>query len=164
MIAVKLVMFSAFDMNTFLPIARQAVGHGVSARADSEVIGTEAHNMMCVAGLVDGELEDVDQLYSAAYMIASDERDMPDIIQTAGMPHIWVDSQTRGIRVAILAGSIPEWRDAIRRGCSARTAIEVRKVFNRVATDLTQRSLDGILGKTVKRTQSDGTFLLEFKP
>ena len=57
MIAVKLVMFSAFDMATFLPIARQVLGRGISGRADSEKLSAESHNMLCVAGLIDGDIE-----------------------------------------------------------------------------------------------------------
>lgn len=162
MIAVRLVMFSAFDLDAFLPIARQAVGHGVSEKADAEASGAELHNMMCVTGLISGEVEEVDQLFHIAYAIACDERDMPDVVSIAGMPHIWIDCMTRGIRMAIISGSIPGWRDAIRRGCTNVVGLEVRKIYNKIYKDLTDRKLDGIIGVATKRPQQDATFLLEF--
>jgi len=164
MSAVQLIMFSAFDMETFLPIARQALGHGVSAKADGQAPCEEVHNMMCVAGLINGEAVDVDHLYYAAYLVACDERDMPDVLSLAGMPHISVDSSTRGLRVAIISGSLPDWRNALRKGCSDGCESSVRKVYNRIYNDLTKRRLDGILGATSRRRQhTDSTFLLEFK-
>lgn len=163
MIAVQLVMFSAYNTDVYLPIARTVIGHGVAARADAENTSDETHNMLCVAGLVDGMIEDVEQLYYAAYCVAADERDMPEIIAIAGLSHIWVDSIERGIRVAIISGSIPCWRDAIRRGCRPGCSSEVRKVYNKIYIDLTQRSLDSILDGAVRRPQEDNTFLLEFK-
>ena len=88
---------------------------------------------------------------------------MPDIIQVAGMPHIWVDSKVRGVRAAVLSGSLPAWRDAIYRGCASDVEPEVRKVYNKIYVDLTQRSLDAILGKANRQPQDDDTFLLELK-
>lgn len=163
MIAVRLVMFSAFDLDEFLPIVRQALGHGVSGRADSEAITTELHNILCVAGMIDGEPEDVESLYHLAYLIAADDRDMPDILRVCAMPYIVTDSQTRGLQLALVSGPIIRWASAIRRGCIHRVSPEIRQVFNMIYTDLTNRSLEGILGRVRKESQSDGTFLLESK-
>ena len=163
MIAVQMVMFSGFDLDTFLPIARQALGRGVSAKADNQMLPLELHNMTCVAGLVGGEAGDADLLYSMAYLVAADERDMPAIVQAAGMPHLGVDSQTRGVRVVLISGPMPGWRDALRRGCSAEVGVEVRRVYNLIYKDLTRRSLDGILKVVKRHPQQDATFLLEFK-
>ena len=163
MIAVKLVMFSAYNTDVYLQIARSVLGHGIATRADAESTSDETHNMLCVAGLVDGMLDDVEQLYYAAYGVAADERDMPEIIQVGGLSHIWVDSTERGVRVAVMSGSLPAWRDAICRGCRPGCGSEVRKVYNKVYIDLTQRSLDSIFEGAVRRPQEDNTFLLEFK-
>lgn len=163
MIAVQLVMFSAFDMETFLPLARQALGHGLSSKADEHAVTTELHNMMCVANLMNGGPADIINLYNVAYLIAADERDMSGIIQIAGMPHVCVDSITRGVKVAIISGPLSEWQGAIRRGCSEGCELEVRKVYNKVYNDLIRRGLDGILGVADREPQGDSTFLLEFK-
>ncbi len=163
MIAVHPIMFSTFDLAAYLPIAREALGHGVSGKADAASVCDEIHNMMCTAGLFGGEAADVDHLYFVAYIIACDERDMPDVLSLAGMPHISVESQVRGLRVAILSGSLPEWRNALRKGCGRGCGSEVRKVYNRVANDLTNRGLEGIIGVVERKPQPDSTFLLEFK-
>ena len=156
MSAVKLVMFSAFDLGTFLPIARQAKGHGVTGDA----LSAELHNMLCVAGLIDGDAGDVENFYSLAYLIAADERDMPSIVQIASMPHIITDSVVRGIQAAVISGPLHGWLRAVQIGCRAEVAPEVRKVYNIIYKDLDSRSLCGTL-KVKAYQQDDSTFLLE---
>jgi len=150
-------MYSAFDLDTFLPIAREALGHGVSARADAHSICDEMHNQLAIAGLVGGGQEDVERLYFVAYLIAADERDMPEIIQVASMPHIATPSTTRGLTVAIISGSLPKWRDAVCRGCKTSVSQGTRHVYNLIYKDLEKRALCATL--KVDRAD-DGTFLL----
>ena len=164
MSVVRLIMFSAFNLAEYLPIARQALGHGVSAKADAGAASDMAHNMMCVAGLIDGEATDVDHLYYAAYLVACDQRDLYDVLSLSAMSQISVESKRRGIRAAILSGSLPEWKAAIQRGCSKGCESEVRKVYNQIYKDLTTHGLGCILGMATERPQTDDTFLLEFKP
>jgi hypothetical protein len=159
---VKLIMFSAFDLSTFLPIARQALGHGVSSKADTEALSDELRNMLCIAGLIEGNVTDVEDFYSLSYLIAADERDMPIIIQIASMPHIVSDSVVRGLQVAVVAGPLSGWLKAVQKGCSDNVAPEIRKVYNIIYKDLDSRSLCGTL-KVRTRSQDDSTFLLEYK-
>jgi hypothetical protein len=163
MSAVKMIMFSAFDLETFLPIARKALGHGVSSKADAEALSSELHNMLCVSGLIEGSVEDVEDFYSLAYLIAADERDMPSIVQVASMPHIVADSVARGIQAAIIAGPISGWLKAVRKGCDDHVSSEVRKIYNIIYKDLDSRSLCDTL-KVRTHQQDDSTFLLEYKP
>jgi hypothetical protein len=155
MIAVQLVMFSAFDLDTFLPIARKAKGRGVSADA----ITSEVRNMLCVAGLIEGQVEDVEAFYTLAYLIAVDERDVSEIVQLAGMPHVVTDTVARGIQAVVITGTLHGWYKAVRLGCRASSAPQTRKIYNMIYTDLDKRGLCGTLG--VRKPSGDGTFLLE---
>jgi hypothetical protein len=157
-----MVMFSAFDLETYLPIARQAMGRGVSSSADNARVTEEMRNMMCVSGLVDGA--SVEHLYHAAYLVAADERDMPEIIQIASMPHITADSATRGIQVTIISGSLLSWSQAILRGCAASASVQARNIWNLIHKDLQKRSLCDILEGAKRRPQQDSTYLLEYRP
>lgn len=158
--AARLVMFSAFDLGVFLPIARKALGHGIPA---SNALSDELNNMLQVAGLIDGEASDVEAFYSLAYLIAIDERDMPIVIQIAGMPHIVADTVGRGIQAAVIAGPLSTWLKAVKKGCSDDVNHDVRKVYNMIYKDLDSRSLCGIL-KVKERQRDDNTFLLEYTP
>jgi hypothetical protein len=154
--AVQLIMFSAFDLDTFLPIARKARGKGVSADA----ITPEVRNMLCVAGLIDGEATDVEDFYTLAYLIAVDERDVPEIVQMAGMPHVVTDTVARGIQALIITGSLPKWQRAAKMGCRSCTSPQTRKIYNMIYTDLDKRGLCGALD-VYRSPSGDGTFLLE---
>ena len=162
MSAAKLIMFTTFDLDTFLPIARKALGHGVSSKADTEALSDELHNMLCIAGLIEGDVLDVEDFYSLAYLIAADERDMPVIVQVASMPHIVADSVARGVQAAVIAGPLSGWLKAVQKGCSDNVVPEVRKIYNIIYKDLDSRSLCGTL-KVRTRQQDDSTFLLEHK-
>jgi hypothetical protein len=149
-------MFSAFDLDTFLPIARKALGRGIS---DDTALTKEVHNMLCIAGLVEGGMDDVEAFYTLAYLIAVDERDVPEIVQLAGMPHIVTDTVARGILAMIITGPLSEWHHAVKRGCRASASPEARKIFNMIYTDLDKRGLNGTLER---KATDDGTFLLEY--
>ena len=159
MSAVKLVMFSDFDLEAFLPIARKALGRGITSQT---ALSAELSNMLSIAGLIDGDANDVESFYSLAYLIAADYRDMPHIIQIASMPHITTSSVARDIQVAVIAGPLSDWIKAVQKGCSSNVGTEVRKTYNIIYKDLDSRSLCDIL-KVRTRPQEDSTFLLEHK-
>jgi len=163
MSAVQLVMFSSFDLDTFLPIARQAMGKGVAGKADAAGALYEQHNMLCVAGLLDGDEIDVEHLYSLAYLIAADSYNMQGILQVASLPHVVTPSSTRGIDVALASGTLALWCRAVVRGCQRSVEPGVRKVFNQIHQDLDNRNLWGILEGGAKRPLDDTTYLLEHK-
>lgn len=163
MSAVQLVMFSNFDLDTFLPIARQAMGRGVAAKADAAGALEEQHNMLCVAGLLDGDEVDVEHLYSLAYLIAADSYDMQGILQVASLPHVVTQSAARGIDVALVSGTLALWCRAVIRGCQRPVESGVRKVFNKIHQDLHNRNLWGIVKYGSKRYLDDTTYLLENK-
>jgi len=163
MIAVQMVMFSAFDLETYLPIARQALGRGLSGTADAAQLSDELRNMMCVAALTGDDVTFVEHLYFAAYLVAADERDMPEIIQIASMPHVTTNSATRGVQVSIISGPLTSWAPALLRGCRPDASVEARRVFNLIHKDLDRRSLCGILEGVRRRPRNDETFLLEYR-
>lgn len=95
----------------------------------------------------------------------ADERDLIDILEAAsGLPVVTTETLARNVMLAILTGTLAQWRDAIVSGSTREAEYNVRATFCQIMSLFEQ----GGLGKVWKDYQSkpleDNTFYLEYKP
>lgn len=147
---VALVLLSKLDLNTFLPLARRLLDYSVSKSADSFTFPDLAHQLVCIESFKNKQAPPKVttkylELFSAGFLIAADEYDMLDILEaTRGMPFIVTDTIERGIQVAIIHGSLAQWRRSIKLACEVQTTHAVKYVYNDVYRILCEHGLKNI--------------------
>jgi len=170
MSGVALVQISALDLKKLLPLGRQAFGRNIAEQADSSGFEPPLHHMLCIASMKDGSLRANAQavipylnLFHAGFIIAADERDFAEILELCGMPCVLTESQTRGVSVAFIAGTLSQWKDATLRGCQTTVSREVCAVFNSIFSEFKRLGLNAIFeAKQVPDRGQNGLFYLEY--
>lgn len=168
MVGVALVMMSKLDTDTLLPLMRQALGRNIAAGPDAAGVDPPLHHLMCLASIKEttksaSAVLPYLNMFHAGFIVAADERDFAEVLEVAGLPAILVDSQQRGIKVAFIAGTLAEWRDAIIRGSVPTTSKDVRAIYNQVYLAFSKLGLSTTLDLTVSIERPDKTFLIEYK-
>ena len=58
---------------------------------------------------------------------------MLDILQvSAGMPFVVTETVIRGTQLAVLTGTLAQWRDAVKSGSARESEFNIRAFYNRV--------------------------------
>jgi hypothetical protein len=88
---------------------------------------------------------------------------MLDILQcAAGMPFVINDTISRGIQVAVITGTLAQWRDAVKSGSSPGVEVPVRQCFNKIHFLFESAGLK-VWSDCRERPAPDQTFYLEDK-
>lgn len=96
-----------------------------------------------------------------AVLVIALDRDMQDIVSIcAGMPHVSNDTQARGVQIAVIKGSLQQWRDAVIGGCSERSQPTVRAGFNNIHRLFLEADLGGVWSDFKTNQRPDQTYLL----
>lgn len=170
MSGVALVGITNLDLKKLLPLGRQAFGRNLAEQADSAGFEPPLHHMLCVASMKDGSVRPNAKstlpylnMFHAGFIVAADERDFAEILELCGMPTVMVESNTRGVLVAYIAGTLSQWKDATLRGCQKTVSREVRAVFNAIFAEFKRIGLNAIFeAKQVPDQGQNGMFYLEY--
>lgn len=94
-------------------------------------------------------------------LIVALDRDMQDILSIcAGMPFVVADTSARAVQLAVIKGSLQQWRDAVVGGCSDRSQPMVRAGFNNIHKMFIDAQLGGVWGDFRTTPRNDRTYLL----
>jgi hypothetical protein len=97
---------------------------------------------------------------SFSVFVGADDRDMLDILQCcAGMPFVTVETNIRGVQIAVVTGTLAQWKDAVVSGCRKDVEPPVRHCFNKLYGLFTAAGLN-VWGDFHTRYTPDQTFLL----
>ncbi len=101
---------------------------------------------------------------SFSVLTVADEADMMDILEAcSGMPFTYSETKVRNILIAIVTGTMQQWRDAIVTG-TKHSVPTVRGGFNQLHDLFVQAGLCSIWSSYEQKPQDDGTYqLLEYK-
>jgi hypothetical protein len=164
-----LIQTPAVNFATFLSLGHKAVGYSLSSAVDAKRNASDAERFLsCLASLLDREaaaglLTSLLPHVSYSAFIAADERDLLDILQTAaGMPFVAADTVARGVQVAVVTGTLAQWRDAVIQGASPGTELNVRACFCKLKGLFESAGLNVWQGLPVRHL-SDNTFVIEHK-
>lgn len=151
------------DFDTFLAASQQALGRSLSREIDASLIKrSDVEKFIgCLAalrGVSIGLLEHV----SFSVLIAANDRDMLDILQIASMPFVVADTLSRGIQLAVVTGSLAQWKVAVKIGSNKKVEFNVRAFFNRVMSIFQAAGVDVWKDCEVHQLP-DKTLLLEDK-
>ena len=165
-----LVNRPCIDFKTFLGLSIHALGYNPAKKADDckrDVSDTERF-LSCLAAIRDqknpaGLVPNLLTHVSFSVFLACEDRDMIDVLQcAAGMSFVVADTVLRGAQVAVITGTLAQWRDAVCNGCKAGAGPEVRNCFNQIHTLFSDSGLD-VWTDFRLRTTPDATYYLEDK-
>lgn len=96
--------------------------------------------------------------------VASDV-DMMDVLECcSGMPFTSAETKIRGMLVAIITGTMQQWRDAVVVGTKHKEPL-LREGFNNIHNLFVQSGLGQVWNDFEQQTCDDGTYILiEYKP
>jgi len=166
--SVAVITEPAVDFATLLGVAQQALGYSPGAKADQvrrEMSDAERfisclsafHDQAAPAGLTPNLLSHV----SFSVLLVADERDLIDMIEAAsGMSIVTADSVSRGVMLAVLTGTLAQWRDTVKTGSHPTAQYNVRSACCDIMRQFDERGLSVWKDLTVKPL-NDHTFYLE---
>jgi len=168
--SVAIISEPAIDFATLLGVAQQALGYSPGAKADQvrrEMPDSERlisclsafHDQAAPAGLTPNLLSHV----SFSILVVADERDLIDIIEASpGMAIMTADTTHRGVMLAVMSGTLAQWRDAVKTGSHPTAQFNVRSCFCDIMRLFDDRGLSVWKDQIIKPLP-DQTFYLEDK-
>lgn len=168
---VVLIQRPAIDFATFLGLSHKATGVNLASAADASArkIQDPERFLSCLArmggekasALVPNVLAHV----SFSAFIAADEYDLLDILAcTSGMPFAIAETVARGVLIAVLTGTINQWRDAVKSGTAPSSRPGQRACFSKVLSLFEREGLAHVWNDFSKREAPDRIgFYLEDK-
>ncbi len=135
-----LMLVPAINSPAFLTLANDMLGYSPARAADSAGLKNQPHLLSCLSSFRDKQTpasvkssKEVYDLMHYGCLIASDEIDMPFILEVlGGMPFALTETKIRGILATIAVGSLTDWKIAILRGCRQTQPEIVRRVYGRI--------------------------------
>ena len=155
------------DFTTFISLVHKMLGRNVADAVDSahRVLSDAEKFLSCLAAMRDVKAKVGLPPYllshvSFSVFIGADDRDLLDILQMcSGMPFVTAETTVRGIQVAVVTGTLAQWKDAVVSGCRRDVESPVRACFNKLYGLFTAAGLN-VWGDFQTRQAPDQTFLL----
>lgn len=159
------------DMSVFLGVALKTLGHSPATAADASglCLSETGQFLSCLAALRNPRAGvELNPRFlphvSFSVLIVADEPDMMDILEcAAGMAFVTAETMIRGVLLAVITGTLAQWKAAVVAGSGADIEPAVRFAFNRLHGLFKDEQLD-LWGDFRQRQAHDQvTYLLEDK-
>lgn len=158
------------DFATFLGISRDALGYSPADASDASARQqSDAERFLsCLAAMQDekapaGLLPSLMSHVSFSALIVADERDALDIFQASGgMPFVVTDTVRRGILIAVMTGTLAQWRDAVKTGSDPSQEPNTRACYSKLLLLFEQAGLN-VWQDHVRKATPDRLLYLEHK-
>jgi len=165
-----LITQPSVDFRTFIGLVRQVTGRNPAEAADASrrELSDAERFLSCLASLRNAKVGVGLSTYllphaSFSAFIGADDRDLLDILQhCAGMPFVTAETNVRGVQIAVVTGTLAQWRDAVVSGCHKDVEPPVRHCFNKLHGWFMAAGLN-VWGDFQVRQAGDYTFVLENK-
>jgi len=162
-----LIQSPAIDFRAFIGLTHKVLGRSPAAVADTShrELSSSEKFLCCLASLRDAKAgiglpPHLLSHVSFSAFVGADERDMLDILQCcSGMPFVAVETNARGVQIAVVTGTLAQWRDAVASGCRPDVEPPVRSCFNKLYGLFTAAGLN-VWTDFHTRQAPDQTFLL----
>jgi len=63
-------------------------------------------------------------------LVIADDCEMLDILSICSMPFVIQETSQRGVQLAVISGTLQQWRDAVKAGSAREYTRDVRAFFN----------------------------------
>ena len=161
-----LITGPAIDFATLLTLTHQATGKNIASNADAshrKLVDAEKF-LSCLAALK-GEPEITSNLLAHAsftVLVIAEERDLLDILErTSGMSFVRAETAVSSVNLAVLTGTLAEWRDAVACGTDETAPSTVRTCYSKILLLFDRAGLSSVWDRFERHTDHSG-FLLEY--
>lgn len=145
-----LIQQPAIDFGHFLSISNDALGYSPAAASDaSPRQQSDAERFLsCLAAMQDekaaaGMVPTLLNHVSFSALIVADERDLLGIIQAGGgIPFVHSETVRRGVLIAVMTGTLSQWRDAVKTGTNPANDQNIRACYSKLLTLFEQSGLN----------------------
>lgn len=167
-----LITEPSVDFTTFIGIANKALGYSPASAADAShrKLSVAEKFLSCLAALRDktapaGIPPNLLSHVSFSVLVIADEADVLDILEaSSGMAFVRAATVARGFEIAVITGTLSQWRDACTSGMTPAVESSVRLLFSKIYAQFEKRGLSHVWHYFNKKPTMDGTgFFLEDK-
>ncbi len=163
-----LITAPAIDFTTLLGLTHQALGYSIASVADAnhrKMVDAEKF-LSCLAAFKQEFGEITPNLLSHvsfSVLVIAEERDLLDILErTSGMSFVRADTTAPNVNVAVLTGTLAQWRDAVASGTQEAIPPAVRTCYSKILLLFDRAGLTSVWSNFERRTSPDRSgFLLE---
>ena len=132
-----LIIAPAIDFTTLLGLAHDTLGYDIASAADASPrkLSDAEKFLVCLAALKDESAEIAFNLLSHisfSVLVIADERDLLEILERAGMPFVCAETKARDVNVAVLSGTLVQWKNAVAAGTHEDAPVTVRTCFSKI--------------------------------
>jgi hypothetical protein len=164
-----LITGPAIDFAALLSLTNEALGYNVASAVDSshrKMVDAEKF-LTCLAAFKeeDGEITPNLLLHvSFSVLVIADERDLLEILdRTSGFAYVRAETQVPNVNLAVLTGTLAQWRDAVASGTDEAVPPTVRTCFSKILLLFDRAGLTSVWSKYDRTTSPDRSgFLLEY--
>jgi hypothetical protein len=159
------------DFPTYLAVAMKVLGHSPASAADASPhqLTTASRFLSCLAAMKNSEAEVglnpkllAHVMYSV--LVVADEPDILDMMEcTGGMPFVTTETIARGVLLAIMSGSLAQWKLAVVAGSTPEMSPGVRFAFNQIQKQFQSESINLWADYQQRQAADHVTFLLDDK-
>jgi hypothetical protein len=165
-----LITAPTIDFATLLGLTHQALGYNIAGVADAshrKMVDAEKF-LSCLAAFKQEFGEITPNLLSHvsfSVLVIADERDLLDILErTSGMSFVRAETTVPNVNVAVVTGTLGQWRDAVTSGTREVTPPTVRTCYSKILLLFDRAGLTSIWNDFERHTAPDRSgFLLEDK-
>lgn len=161
-----LIQQPAVDFAQFLGASQQLLGRSPAADADASLkkLSDAERFLWCLASMKNRQGVQAQMLSHVSFsvMVAALEDDLRDMIELASLPHVTVETVRRGVLVAVITGTLGQWKTAVIFGSGISVEGNVRNGFLNVLACFEKAGLGHVWNDCARR-QTPGGLYLEFK-
>ncbi len=156
-----------YQFQVFLPLCIKMLGYTPSKKADAAGLKDQPHLLSTLAAFkfqdASAGVRNAGLIYDIvpySCLIVAYEQDMPFVLEgLSGMPFIVVDTTARDVQVALVTGTLQQWRTVVTRWCRVDQDKDMRAAFDKIYVAFQQIGLAEAFGRG-KKDLGDETFVL----
>jgi len=137
-VEVALIIEPAIDFTTLLGITHEALRRNIASAADASHrrLSLSEKYLTCLASLRNEETTSISNSLSHVsfgVLVIADDRSLLDILQqTLGMSFVQAETVAPGMNMAVLTGTLEQWRDAVAAGTDRTASPAVRTCYSKI--------------------------------
>lgn len=161
-----LIFRPTIDFATLLNLTYQVLSRNIAGIADANhrKMADAEKFLSCLAAFKDQSAKVTSNLLfhaSFSVLLIADERDLLDILNmTLGMPFVRAETTTPGVNLAVLTGTLAQWKNAVAAGACAVAPPAVRLCYSKIFLLFDCAGLTSIWDDFDRRSDHNG-FLLK---
>lgn len=162
----------AIDFTSLVSLCHKALGYSPASAADAShrKFSTTEKLLSILASLRDekapaGITPNLLSFADFLVLVIADDRDLLDILElSAGMPFVRAETVARGVEIAVMKGSLAQWRDAVKSGTTPTAEPSVRALYSKILLLFEKQGLSSVWSDCDRRPAPDHSgFYLEDK-